>query len=47
MTATRKYNYKDVEMLLASKTIATSLTDNLVDLSLARTTWTSEFRCLS
>ena len=43
MTSTRKYNYKDVEMLLASKTIATSLFDNLVDLSMARTTWTSDY----
>jgi hypothetical protein len=43
MATTRKYNYKDVEMLLASKTITTSLTDNLADLSMARTTWTSDY----
>ena len=43
MATTRKYNYKDVEMLLASKTIATSLNDNLADLSMARTTWTSDY----
>ena len=41
--ATRKYNYKDVEMLLASKTISTSLLENLTDLSMARTTWTSDY----
>ena len=39
----RKYNYKDVEMLLASKTISTSLSENLADLSMARTTWTSVY----
>ena len=43
MATTRKYNYKDVEMLLASKTITTSLTDNLADLSMARTTWSSDY----
>ena len=41
--ATRKYNFKDVDMLLASKTITQSLADNLTDLSMARTTWTSEY----
>jgi hypothetical protein len=30
-------------MLLASKTITTSLSDNLADLSMARTTWTSDY----
>ena len=39
----RKYNYKDVEMLLASKTISISLSENLTDLSMARTTWTSDY----
>ena len=43
MSKTRKYNYKDVEMLLASKTISTSLSENLADLSMARTTWTSDY----
>ena len=41
--ATRKYNYKDVDMLLASKTITQALTENLADLSIARSTWTSEY----
>lgn len=41
--ATRKYNYKDVDMLLASKIISTSLIENLTDLSMARTTWTSDY----
>lgn len=40
---TRKYNFKDVDMILASKTITQSLSDNLSDLSIARTTWTSEY----
>lgn len=45
MSKTRKYkyNYKDVEMLLASKTISTSLSENLTDLSMARTTWTIDY----
>lgn len=43
MTTTRKYNYKDVEMLMASKTVTASLTANLADLSLARTTWTNDY----
>ena len=34
MTSTRKYNYKDVEMLLNLK-LTRSLTGNLVDLSMA------------
>jgi len=40
---TRDYNYKDVEMLLASKTIANNLSENLSDLSIARTTWTDKY----
>ncbi len=41
--ATRNYNFKDVDMLLASKTITQSLSENLTDLSVARTTWTSDY----
>lgn len=41
--ATRKYNYKDADMLLASKTISQNLSENLTDLSVARTTWTSDY----
>ena len=41
--ATRNYNFKDVDMLLASKTISQSLSENLSDLSMARTTWTSDY----
>lgn len=40
---TRNYNYKDVEMLLASKTIATNFTENLAELSMARTTWNDKY----
>ncbi len=39
----RNYNFKDVDMLLASQTISQSLADNLSDLSMARTNWTSEY----
>jgi len=43
MTATRKYNFKDVDMLLASKTIVQSLIYNLTDLSVARSNWTEDY----
>lgn len=43
MTILRAYKVKDVEMLLASKTIMTSFTDNLGDLSTIRTDWTDRF----
>jgi len=43
MKPTRKYNFKDVDMLLASKTIVQSLTDNLADLSAVRSTWTEDY----
>ena len=39
----RNYNYKDVEMMLASKTITVSFDANLDELSLVRSTWTPEF----
>lgn len=37
------YKVKDVEMLLASKTISETLRANLVELSIARSNWTEEF----
>ena len=40
---TRKYNYKDVDMLLASQTITQRLSENLTDLSVVRITWTSDY----
>ena len=43
MNQQRNYNYKDVEMILASKTITVSLETNLEELSLTRTAWTPEF----
>ncbi len=43
MTTTRKYNFKDIDMLLASKTIVQSLTDNLADISVARSSWTADY----
>lgn len=39
----RNYNFKDVDMLLASKTIAETLKLNLSELSMIRSTWTGEF----
>ena len=39
----RNYKTKDVEMLMASRTVTTNLSDNLEDLSLARSNWTSEY----
>lgn len=39
MKITRNYKYKDVEMLMAAETIVQSLSDNLVELSVARTNW--------
>lgn len=42
MTA-RIYSYKDVDMLLASKTVVKSLENGLAELSVARSSWTPEF----
>ena len=39
----RNYNYKDVEMLMASKTVSQTLSTYQADLSIARTTWTPEY----
>ncbi len=41
--AIRNYNFPDVDMLLASKTITQSLIANITALSMARTTWTPEY----
>lgn len=43
MAKNRNYNFKDVDMLLASKTIIEMLKLNLADLSMARSTWTEEY----
>jgi hypothetical protein len=43
MKTNRKFNFKDVDMLLASKTIVQSLTDNLADLSAVRSNWTEDY----
>ena len=43
MSKNRNYNFKDVDMLLASKTIVETLKLNLADLSITRSTWTEEY----
>jgi hypothetical protein len=43
MPRNRNYNFKDVDMLLASKTIVETLKSNLSDLSLARSNWNEEY----
>lgn len=43
MAISRTYKVKDVEMLLASKTIAGTLNENLGDLSIARSNWNETF----
>ncbi len=43
MNLQRNYNYKDVEMILASKTITVSFETNIEELSLTRSDWTPEF----
>jgi hypothetical protein len=43
MPRNRNYNFKDVDILLASKTIVETLKSNLSDLSIARSTWTEEY----
>ena len=39
MALNRNYNYKDVDMLLASKTIIESFKSNIAELSVIRTNW--------
>lgn len=43
MTLLRTYSYKDSDMLMASKVIATSFTNQLADLSMVRSNWTPEY----
>ncbi len=43
MAISRTYKVKDVEMLLASKTIAGTLNENLGDLSIARSNWNETY----
>jgi len=43
MSKNRNYNYKDVDMLMASKTIAESFKTNLSELSATRTDWTEQY----
>jgi len=43
MAITRKFKVKDVEMLLASKTIAGTLGENMGDLSIARSNWNETY----
>ena len=43
MSKNRNYNYKDVDMLLASKTIAESFKSNLSELATTRTDWTEQY----
>jgi len=40
---TRLYSYKDVDMLMASKTISKSLSANLAELAITRSTWTEAY----
>lgn len=43
MSKTRKYSYKDVDTMLASKIVAQNLSSNLEELSMARSNWTTEY----
>jgi hypothetical protein len=43
MAKNRNYSCKDVDMLMASKTIAESFKTNISELSTARTDWTEEY----
>ena len=43
MLKNKTYSYKDVDMLLASKTIVESFKSNLAELSLARSSWNEEY----
>lgn len=43
MTISRKYSCSDVDMLMASRKIGESLTENLAKLAVARTDWTTEY----
>lgn len=43
MAKNRNYSYKDVDMLMASKTIAESFRANIAELSATRTVWTEQY----
>jgi len=43
MAKNRNYSCKDVDMLLASKTIAESFRNNIGELSATRITWTEQY----
>ncbi|MBN1183532.1 MAG: hypothetical protein JXB49_14680 [Bacteroidales bacterium] len=43
MSKNRNYSYQDVDMLMASKTIAESFKANISDLSTTRTDWTEQY----
>ncbi|MGD9992319.1 MAG: hypothetical protein AB7S69_03375 [Salinivirgaceae bacterium] len=43
MTKNRSYSYKDIDMLMVSKTIAESFKANIAELSVTRTDWTETY----
>jgi hypothetical protein len=43
MTKNRNYNFKDVDMLMTSKTIAENFKPNISELSATRSDWTEKF----
>jgi hypothetical protein len=43
MSKNRNFNYKDVDMLMASKTVAESFKSNISELSVTRTNWTAQY----
>jgi hypothetical protein len=43
MALNRNYNFKDVDMLLAAKTVIESFKANIVELSVIRTNWNEEY----
>lgn len=43
MVGTRNYSYKDVDMLLTSKTIAGNFKSNITELSAVRNDWTEQY----
>lgn len=43
MTKNRNYNYKDVDMLMASKTLAESFKANISELATTRTDWSEQY----
>jgi len=43
MSKKRIYSYKDVDMLMASKTIAESFKANIAELSVTRSVWNEQY----